>query len=320
VRLDRRRARRVATVVAIAAAVASGLAALGQHAWWLELFAHFRPQYAILLAASGIALLALGAPAGGLAAVALAVVNALPLLHYYAPRPPPQLQGDEPELRALLVNVYFRNAGHDRLLDYLRALQPDVAVFLEVTPAWRASLRTLGESLPHQAESGELFVASRWSLIVVRVEPFGGDDAGAMVFTLDVGGRPLTVIGAHASWPLGRALSARRNEQLAQLARLARTAPAPVLLLADMNLTVFTPRFAQLLRDGGLADCSAGRGWQPGWPALFPPLALRIDHCLHGAGIEPRRVATGPFIGSDHYPLEVTLRFRDEPPPLTSPR
>jgi endonuclease/exonuclease/phosphatase (EEP) superfamily protein YafD len=320
VKLDRHRARRLASAVAVAAALASGLAALGQHAWWLELFAHFRPQYAFLLVTSGIALVALGAPASGLAAAALAVANALPLLHYYAPRSQPTPAADGPELHALLVNVYSRNADHDRLLDYLRAVQPDVAVFLEATPAWRASLRRLGGTLPHRAEFGELFVASRWPLTVVRAEAFGGDDAGALVFTLDADGRPLTVIGAHASWPLGRAFSARRNEQLLRLAGLARAAPAPVLLLADLNLTAFTPRFAQFLSDAGLADCSAGRGWQPGWPALFPPLALRIDHCLHGAGIEPRRVVTGPFIGSDHYPLEVTLWFRDEAPPPTSPR
>jgi endonuclease/exonuclease/phosphatase (EEP) superfamily protein YafD len=320
VRLIRHRARRVALVVAAAAALAGGLGALGPHAWWLELFAHFRPQYAVLLAASGIALVALGAPASGLAAAALAVVNALPLLHYYAPPPQPQAEVHGPELRAVLINVYFRNAAHERLLDYLHAVQPDVAVFLEATPAWRKSLRRLAAVLPHQAESGELFVASRWPLTVLRAEPFGGDDAGAMVFTLDAGGRPFTVVGAHASWPLGRAFSARRNEQLVELARLVRAAPAPVLLLADLNLTAFTPRFTQFLADAGLADCSAGRGWQPGWPALFPPLALRIDHCLHGAGVEPRRVATGPFIGSDHYPLEVTLRFRDAALPPTSPR
>lgn len=133
--------------MAAAAGLAGTLAALADLAWWLELFAHFRPQYALALAASGAVLLAVGARAVGVAALLLAAANALPLLHYYHPRPLPAPAG--PELRAVLANVWFRNGDHGSLLEWLRATRPDVAVLLEVTPEWRATLATLDDVLPY---------------------------------------------------------------------------------------------------------------------------------------------------------------------------
>jgi endonuclease/exonuclease/phosphatase (EEP) superfamily protein YafD len=302
----RRRAVAAALAVAAAAGLAGALAALADLAWWLELFAHFRPQYALALAASGAVLLASGARAAGVAALLLAAVNALPLLHYYHPRPLPAPPG--PQLRAVLANVWFRNTEHGRLLAWLRDTRPDVAVLLEVTPQWRASLATLRDVLPYQAHSAGVFVASRRPLGALRAVAFEGGEEGALAFTTELGAERVTVIGAHASWPLGPAVSAQRNAQLETLAALARgSAPGPVLLLGDLNLTAFTPRFARLLDRGGLADCAAGRGFEPSWPARFPPLALRIDHCLHGPGLRPLTLRNGPQIGSDHRPLEVVL-------------
>lgn len=302
----RARLRNAAIVAAALAGLAGTLGALADAAWWLELFAHFRPQYAAALAVAGLALVFAGARAAGAAALLLAAVNALPLLHYFAPRPPPAPPG--PELRAVFANVWFRNEDPAPTVGWLRERQPDVAVLLEVTPRWREALASLDDVLPYRAQSGRMVVASRRPLAGLRSISFGEEDAGAMVFATTLDGRPVTVIGAHATWPLGPTSSALRNAQLDALAGLARAAPGPVLLIADLNLTAFAPRFARLLERSRLADCAAGRGFTPSWPAQFPPLGMRIDHCLHGIGLTPVSVGNGPRTGSDHRPLEVVLR------------
>ncbi len=325
----RRRLRNAALATAALAGLAGTLGTLSDLAWWLELFTHFRPQYAALLAAAGIVLAATGAAPAGIAALVLAAANALPLAHYLLPRPPPAPPG--PELRVALANVWFRNEDPPPLLDWLRERRPDLVVLLEVTPRWEASLSALDDILPFRARSGRMLVASRQPLAGLRAVGFGDADAGAMVFATALDGRPVTVIGAHATWPLGPGSHARQVAQLEELARIARVAPGPVLLLGDLNLSAFAPRFARLLERGGLADCAAGRGLSFSWPAQFPPLALRIDHCLHGAGLVPVSVGNGPRIGSDHLPLEVVLRpalgtpgrgrgIRTAASPPTSPR
>lgn len=290
--------------LAATVALAGTLGALGRFAWWLELFSHFRLQYALLLAACGGVLLVLRRPVPALAALALALANALPLAHYLLPAHEPAVAG--PRVKAVLVNTWFRNGEHQRLLDYVGELRPDVAVFLEVTPAWAAALERL-ESLPYRSLAGEILVASRQPLAGLKAWPLAGGAAMAVSFSYDAGGTPLTVIGAHANWPLGPAIAASRNLELADLAALARAAPPPVLLLADLNTTAYSPVFDSLLAASGLRDCAAGRGLNPTWPTLFPPLYVQIDHCLAGPGVNIDRLRPGPRVGSDHRPLEVGL-------------
>lgn len=307
---EARRLRRVRALLALTAtvALAGTLASLAHLAWWLELFCHFRPQYALLLVACGAGLFALRRPGLGVAALALAAANAVPLLHYLGPAPQPPIAG--PAVKAVLLNLWFRNGDHQRVLDYLAASDPDLAVFLEVTPAWSEALRSLDGQLPYRAEAGEVYVASRHPFTGLRALPLGEAGAMALVFSVRFGDAPVTVIGAHANWPLGRDVAASRARELDELAAIARHSDAPVIVLGDFNVTAFSPAFTDLLARSALSDCAAGQGFNPTWPALFPPLYMQIDHCLARGGLGVTRLHSGPYVGSDHLPLEVELRLQ----------
>ena len=312
---------------AVAAAFGGILASLAHLAWWLELFSHFRVQYAALLAACGAGFLWLRRPGLGVAALALAAANAVPLLHYLGPVA--ATGTDAAPVKAVLLNLWFRNERHERVLAYVREARPDLAVFLEVTPAWRETLRQLGDVLPYQAQAGEVFVASQRPLGALEAVPLAGAGAMAVRFGFETPRGPLTVIGVQVNWPLGPTVAASRNRELHQLAELARRSPAPAVVLGDFNLTAYSPVFAGVLARAGMRDCSAGQGLNGTWPALFPPLLLQIDHCLADPGIAIRELRTGPWVGSDHLPLEVELvlpdasgrdGFRASRAPPTSPR
>jgi len=308
VRLHRGRAQAILLLGTALGALAGTLASLGHLAWWLELFAHFRPQYAVWLVLCGIGLLALRRPAFAIAALLLGLANALPLLHYYREAPPVP-QARDGELDAVLLNLYLRNGDYERTLDYLRSADADLAVLLEVTPAWRDALRGLEDTLPYQAQAGEMLVASRLPLSGVRAVALPSGEADAILFRVPVGDAELTVIGTHANWPLGPRMSRNRNHELGAVAALARSVEGPLLVLGDLNVTAFSPVFRSVLARGRLSDCAAGRGWHPTWPAWFPPLYLQIDHCLAGEGVVVTRFGTGPYVGSDHYPLEVSVQL-----------
>jgi endonuclease/exonuclease/phosphatase (EEP) superfamily protein YafD len=80
-------------------------------------------------------------------------------------------------------------------------------------------------------------------------------------------------------------------------------------MVGDFNVTPWSPLFADLLRDSGLADSCRGFGWQPTWPTRLPAMfRIPIDHCLHGAGVAIVDRRVGPEIGSDHLPLLLELR------------
>jgi len=241
VKLRRRRVQVLLLSAAVVLAVASACGSLARHAWWLELFSHFRPQYVVSLVAVGLGLLFVGPRRAGIACLLVAGMNAWPLAHYLRP-PDAAFAGGVP-FRAVLANVYYRNGDPGRLLAFVRAERPDFAVFLEVTPAWARALEGLSDLLPYRAWSGELLVASRRPLEGLRTVPLSTAGAGTIVWSQ----AGLTVIGGHANWPLGPRIAASRDEELLVLGALAGSVPGPVLLLADLNVTGFSPVFGDLL-------------------------------------------------------------------------
>ena len=59
---------------------------LGRYAWPLDLFANFRVQYTLLFLIVAIVLFALRAPVLGVAAIAGAIVGAIPIVSYMGMR------------------------------------------------------------------------------------------------------------------------------------------------------------------------------------------------------------------------------------------
>lgn len=83
-----------------------------------------------------------------------------------------------------------------------------------------------------------------------------------------------------------------------------KNAAEPKLLVGDFNTTMWSPYFADLVKDSGLRDARTGRGLYPSWNAALPAfLRIPIDHCLVGDKIEVESLETGNYTGSDHRPL-----------------
>ena len=131
----------------------------------------------------------------------------------------------------------------------------------------------------------------------------------SLVANVDVNGRKLRVIALHTRWPVVPELQVARDRALQQAAALALTQPESTILLGDLNLTPYAPAFARLLSESGLRDALEGEAWRPTWQAGFWPLALPIDHVLVPPGSCVTAHEIGPYVGSDHRPLQVTLRL-----------
>jgi endonuclease/exonuclease/phosphatase (EEP) superfamily protein YafD len=313
-KLDRGRA---ATVLAGVAALtgAAGLAGAGADiAWPFELAAHFRVQYAVVLALCAVGLALLGRHWVAAGCLALAAANATFTTPYLRTPPPGTTQGQA--LEVLSLNVFRRSDDYARVVDYVRAARPDVAAFVEATPAWREALAALADEWPHEAYapnagSNGILIRSRHPLARVGAVSFGGQAEGGLSAWLAPHGHPVEVLGVHLSWPTAPEAAAMRNRELAGLAAYAAHARVPLVVLGDFNATRYTPPFARMLRDGRLGDCAAGRGLHGTWPTRFPPGYIQIDHCLHTEGVWVDRFGVGPFVGSDHYPLVATLRVPD---------
>ncbi len=305
----------IALTGAMAAAIAAVQAPFG---WPFELFVHFRWQLAAACVALLAAAFALRRPwmmAVAVVALVLPFVpgNALWGGKATAGTAPAVCNSDE--LRVVTANAWFAATEHAALLDWLRRSDADVIALQEVTPEWEAALEPLTRQYPYRkviarTDPYGIALLSRWPLVgAIEEADLAGDGKPSLVATLERSGRRTQLIVMHTRWPVLPALQPLRDQALQHAAQLAAANPDATILLGDLNITPFAPAFARLLDESRLRDALADELWRPTWLAGFWPLALPIDHVLVPRGSCVIAHEIGPYVGSDHRPLQVTLRL-----------
>lgn len=284
----------------------------GSH-WVLDLFSHFRVQYlagGVLLAVvllwlrrwrwSGVALLCVG-------------MNAVAVLPWYGSRHRGGGAGTEAaNLRVVLLNVFTRNEQTQRVLDFLRKEAPDILVIQEVDSVWRRALRELDTEMGHfrvypQEDNFGIGIWSRLPLKEDEVFGIGPSDVPTIRAKVEVAGTVVEIIATHPLPPIGAMAHAERNSQLATIAGFAREAATPVVVIGDLNVTMWSPSYSTFIRSSGLVDARRGFGILPTWPTTSPFIKIPLDHCLVSPSIGVRAIRTGPHVGSDHLPVIVDL-------------
>ncbi len=277
--------------------------------WWIfELASHFRAQYFLFLLACGFLFL-IGKrrwPAiltGVFALINLSLIIPLYIAGSFAH------SGDR-MLRAMLINVNLSNRAYGTVRTFIRSLDPDFIVVVEVTPRWMNELEKMQADYPfsrglRRSDNFGVALFSRMPFANAQIQHIGQAEVPSVVARFDIDGEPLTIIGTHLYPPKNKTFSTKRNQQLAELAHVVSSHQGFVMVLADLNTTSWSPFFQDLLRKTGLRDSRMGFGLQPTWPTENPLLWVPIDHCLVSSGIAVHNRRIGPHIGSDHYPVVV---------------
>lgn len=283
-----------------------------QH-YYLELFSHFRLQYlgASVLLLAAFALLRWRNYA--LMAVAAIAVNAWLVVPWYLPAGEASSGDDEDgAIVVMCANVLMTNGNGNGFVALARKADPDLLVALEVTPAWAKALTALDAYYPYRVvepREGAHGIAlySKFPLessAVVESVPRGFPD---IVATAIVGGARLNIVGTHPSQPLGESNYGARNLHLDSLAALAATTPDPLIIVGDLNVTMWSVHYRRLEEKGGLVNARRGIGVVPTWPTFLLPAMIPIDHVLVSPDIRVVDFDTAGDIGSDHLPIVAKL-------------
>jgi endonuclease/exonuclease/phosphatase (EEP) superfamily protein YafD len=281
--------------------------------WPLELFAHLRVQYTGLLALLAITLAILRYRA--LACVGLIAGAAIfwTVIDYTQASTSAAARGAD--FRLLSYNVWFRTRDEAQVARYLEDSAADAIVLQEIDTVRAQRLAKLLPSYPHAyfaaAEPHGVALFTRWPILSVEPVDLGPHGSRASQMTLLWRDRKVAVLGVHLHWPVTPGSYRLRRGELEAVASIARLHDGPLLVTGDLNVTPWSQSFRQLLSATGLADCALGHGLLATWPTQFPPLALRIDHCLMSRHWQSVDVRTGPRLGSDHLPTIADLEFLD---------
>jgi len=303
----------LAWLVALGAIVAGVLAQGGRFSAKLDLLTHFAPVYVAV--GLLVAVLAFLGPRGGrpalLMASALAVAAGAALVV-------PELlsRGRDPraaiatpgQIRIVQFNAWGQNAQTDQAAAWILAQDPDVVVLQE---PGRLGAELVARGYRDQTGSGGAAILSRRSAVRTYAEPPANGHPGFISWATfrDAGGE-FMVVATHRYWPVR---FARERAQTADLDRVIRGLPRERLIVAgDFNSTPWS--FARrredrawglIRRTRALFTWPAARRSHNRLPAPFP--WLPIDHVYAGPGWATVETVTGPELGSDHYPVVVTL-------------
>lgn len=300
-------------VCAAGLALATFTAFLSRLWWVLELTSHFRPHLAVSLAALTVFWMFKRRWRMATVCGVCAMINATLVLALLWPNGKTAASAGM-QLRLVTVNVHTPNARTDRVLEFLRTVDADVILLMEVDKRWMTALEPLHTQYPQViAEPREdnfgIVMFSRVASTNGAVIHLGNTDVPSIGTTLLIGGQQIFVLGTHSLPPGDAAYARMRNEQLREIAAELRRRSTPAILLGDLNTTPWSPYFAELLRSSGLRNSSQGRGLHGSWPAWMPWGRIPLDHCLVSPGLNVLGKSIGPNVGSDHLPVVIELQL-----------
>ena len=297
---------------------------LGRFWWAADLLSHFAVYYVVLSLSVLAAALMMRRRCTAVIALALLVIHAWTVLPYFNPRNHTEAALFGPSIELAQVNVLHKNRDRASMIDFMRHCDADVMFVQELDPWWERVLRntdTPYQVLIAQPEEGSFGLA-----MLVR-DTFGADDraeiesvrilAGDEGFgrpsieaTLLLDGRKVKILSIHPPPPVSDQMTALRDAILHRAKAWAETQIDPHVVIGDMNTTPWSYAFDILVGDGRLISSQTGYGNQGTWPATRSiPLLLPIDHCVFSKQWACVSRSIGPKTGSDHLPLEVTLRL-----------
>lgn len=316
-----RRLQRAAWILFALCLLASSTPLLAPFLWPAELLCHFRQPLGMGLAA----LAALGFlarvpwPAAGTALLALYTLWPMLVLGLPAESRAPR----NGTLRVVSANLLWSSDVEARLLPWLVEQDADVILLLELDRERLGLVERLAErGYVHQLLSPEPadYNPMTWGRALLSRHPLREprltEPGPILEAWIDFEGRPLRILGTHPMRPGRPDRNDVRDATLDRLAELAARQPE-VLVLGDLNLTEFSPLWAELLEGGNLYDTRAGRGHMGSWKVYMPrtnwPLPLprlALDHVLLGPSLVTVDRRLGPEIGSDHLPIVADLGWR----------
>ncbi len=299
-------------LAAIVNAILSITGYLGEFNLFFELSSHFKLQY--LLAGLSVFIffaLVRSKKIGLLVSAFCIIINLAEIVPWYFPVP--AFAGATPgqNLRILHSNVLTSNRRYSEVISLVKAEQPDIAVFVEVSTVWAKELAVLSEIFPYSSnqQESERFGSAIYSKLPLNnpsVKPFS-KHRKSLLADVQFQGKIISLILAHPTVPIKQQSFIDRNQQLAAIGEYAAQVKNPLIVVGDFNTTMWSPFYKNMVKTGNLRNARSGFGILPTWPTFMPLAYIPIDHFLVSKEIGVLKIRTGRNIGSDHLPLITDL-------------
>lgn len=304
---------------ALCIAVFSAFAFVGFVCWPVELFAHFRVQYAALLAMAIPYLLYLERNKLNkiyLATCIVALIANLAVVTLsstsFGSATSNQAQTGATPLSLLQFNVNSSNTNYPKFDKLIERTKPDIVCVEEVSEGWREHFEKLKSIYPYQSvrartDNFGIGILSKYKIVQESREPIG--IAGVPTIFIEVtvpseaGEKQIQVIATHPPPPVGSSYTNMRDVQMHEIAKRIAQSQKLTILAGDFNCTPWCYIFTDFVKESGLLDSRLNKGIQPTWPTMLPYMVIPIDHVFMSPTIKCTERTVQEDCGSDHFPV-----------------
>jgi endonuclease/exonuclease/phosphatase (EEP) superfamily protein YafD len=304
-------------VVATFTIILSLLTLFNQHHRYLELFSHFKLQYLIASIVCAVILALYKNHTFTVVLLIIAVLNSVFVVPWYFSNSENKFVNEHVDLTLLHSNVLTNNVEFEKFIDLIKQENPDVFVMQEVNQTWLNEIRELEKSysykytIPKEDNFG-IALFSKYPFKSAQEVKSGTFQIPSIVVIISIKEQPVTIITTHPLPPVSNVYYHSRNSQINKVAELSRNHQGPLILIGDLNITMWSHDYKPLETETDLRNARKGYGLLPTWPSMFllPMFMIPIDHVLISSHLVVHDIKVANNIGSDHLPLIVKLSLK----------
>lgn len=314
--------------IAIALLLATLIARIHLHWWWIRSFEFPRLQIAFLALITWLLAVIFVEPGPWLWVALLASGITLVFQVYYilpwTPLWPVQVKAAESNdsdktITLLIANVLTPNRQAQPLIDMIKQHQPDIVLTLESDQWWQDQLDpALAEQWPYSVKIPldnlyGMHLYSHLELSDTSVEWLIQDDIPSIHTRVTLAnGESICFYALHPRPPAPSESekSLWRDAELLLVGKKIHEDPQATLVAGDLNDVAWSRTTRLFCRVGGMLDPRRGRGLFSTFHAKYPVLRWPLDHIFvteHFTLVGMQRLS---YFGSDHFPILATFCYR----------
>lgn len=270
----------------------------------------FAPQVAVAALIAAVLGFLLGMRRLALIPVALALWQGVLVMPFVWPAPAAATSGQP--LRVVSLNLWPLNPSPEQTVAYLQQSGADVIATVETGREWRERLEVLHAAYPYRADCGltqylcGVAIMSKLPFQSTFIGPARPGEIPVLVAVkVDWNGKPLTIAAVQVHNPRIGLLHGFQARQGDALSSYLADDHGDAVLMGDFNSVPWSTTHQALRAATGLHNDGPMVETWPAWGPYW--LRLPIDHIFVRGKLERRDFRRGPFIGSDHLPVEAEI-------------
>ncbi|TQV72787.1 hypothetical protein FLL45_15065 [Aliikangiella marina] len=299
-------------LVAILTVLISVISLLDEWHYWLELTSHFKWHYLIASIFFTVYYALRGQLVLCLVMTFTTVLNASFIVPWYLSSNSDTHKKALPVLKIIHANVQTANSNYIELSRFIERESPDIFTLQEVDDLWIEEISRLDQTYPYsikapRSDNFGIAVYSRIPFNDAKVIYLGKARVPSIKINVPLAGKAISLISTHPLPPINQDFFDKRNQQLQSLAEEIKNTDGPMILVGDLNVTMWSSDYRQLEQATRLTNSRYGKGVLATWPSKLSFVGIPIDHLLISSDFKVKQMRVGEHIGSDHRPIIVSL-------------